>query len=153
MDEFRLSYDYGEGPALSAHNRSVTMRSAILCNETELSDGGLARRRIAVARSWDLEFKRLPHTSENTVDGGMGVEALRTLVETVTVSSLYLTTPLEDGTYEVFPVLFRPQSYSETLVSRRAASNWKSDVGFTLDETIARVFSAPEEEEEEGEQG
>ena len=131
-DVFRLGAVGVSSDVLSGHNRSVSTRSRIMANETELSDGTLVRDPIAVLREWDIDFKQLPHKSANTVDQGMGVEDLRALLEVVSESSLSLVVPNEDGSDSVYSVMVAADSYQERLVSRRNAANWKSDVSFTL---------------------
>lgn len=129
--DFRLGVGISSD-ILSAHNRSVACSRRILSRESRVGNGALVRDVIGVKREWDFEFKQLPHSSIKTIDGGMGVEALRSLFDDIATGTLTLVCPEQEAADSVHSVLFKADSYEEVLRSRRATANWKSDVKFSL---------------------
>ena len=132
------SKDYRLGPsgsekAISMHNREIQSQKLVLCTQTRIGGGSLVRDVIAEKQSWSFSFKALPYRDEMTVDGGMGCNSLRDMVTASLINALVLKVPTEDGLELTYNVMIDPESFAETVVSRRG-TNWKYDVKFVVTE-------------------
>jgi len=116
---------------ISGHNRDFNEARRIICAERRRGDGRLVRDVISEKKEWQFSFRSLPHSDAQTVDNGMGVTSLKSMMTLSLTSVLRLTIPTEDGSEINYDVMFEAQSWKEKIVSRNDG-NWKSDVSFTL---------------------
>jgi hypothetical protein len=98
-----------------------------IARTTRLASGNLVKDVIARKRTWSLSWKYLAGDTANTMDGGLGRDALKTLFETG--GELNFILPEEGGGSETVEVMFG-EEFGESLIT--TSPDWKWKVSFEL---------------------
>lgn len=88
-------------------------------------DGTLRRWQVAKKRTWSVSWEGVPHSTNRTVDGGMGGEAMQAFYNSKPAEfSMEIRNP--DGSRERVLVMF--SSFDKTIESRGVYEMWNVDV-------------------------
>lgn len=111
---------------VTEHNRApVDVSWESIETSERMINGTLRKWLVTRKRTWSTSWEMVPHSTNRTVDGGMGGEAMESFYESKPAEfAMEIRKP--DGEYERVTVMFN--SFSRTVEKRGAYEFWNIDV-------------------------